>query len=132
MEAFGLSYAAAHWIDQGQFRKAETYLNRAREIFGKLEDHSGRGSVELNTAYLYSSQNRWSDAETQFERALAIARESGNRFQEASAFFMEAQMKRRERRAEARSLYGEARRIFADLGSASRVARCDEELRDLS
>jgi tetratricopeptide (TPR) repeat protein len=133
MQAFGLSYAAAHWIDQGQFRKAETYLNRAREIFGKLEDHSGRGSVELNTAYLYSSQNRWSDAEAQFERALAIARESGNRFQEASAFFMEAQMmKRRERRAEARSLYGEARRIFADLGSASRVARCDEELGDLS
>jgi tetratricopeptide (TPR) repeat protein len=133
MEAFGLSYAAAHWIDVEQFRKAEAYLTRAREIFGKLEDRSGRGAVELNTAYLYSSQNRWSDAESQFERALATARESGNRFQEASALFMEARMmKRREHRAEARSLFAEAKRIFTDLGSASRAARCDEELGDLS
>lgn len=132
LEAFGLSNAAAHWIDQGQFRKAEAQLTRARDIFERLEDNSGRGSVELNTAHLHSMQGHWSEAEAHFERARAIARQSGNRFQEASGLFIEAQMmKRRDRRNEARSRFGEARRIFQELGNLSKVARCDEESRNL-
>ncbi len=133
MEAYALAYASAHWIDARQFRKAETALKRAGSLFEDLGERMGLGAFELNTAQLASVQDRWSDAEAHFDSALAIARETANRFQEAWVLFNKGQMmKRRSRAAEARGLLTEAGRIFRDLGAESRAARCDEELRDLT
>ncbi len=133
MEAYALVYASAHWIDARQFRRAETALKRAGSLFEDLGERMGLGSYELNAGQLSSVQDRWSDAEAHFDRALGIARDTSNRFQEAWVLFNKGQMmKRRGRAGEARGLLTEAGRIFRDLGAESRASRCDEELRDLT
>ncbi len=133
IEAHGLSNAAAHWIDARDFRKADAYLRRAREIFQDLGERSGLGAAELNTANLLAAQDRWSDAERHFDEALGIAREVGDRYQEASVLLNRGQMtKRQDRRKDAVSLLTQAKRLFAEIGSAAKAARCDEELRGLT
>lgn len=133
MEAYGLVYGAAHSIDAGEYRKAEVALARGGRLFEDLGEKMGIGSYELNAARSSSLQGRWSEAEDHFDRALAIARETSNRYQEAWALFNRGQMaKRRERRDEARALLTEARRIFTEIGSEARAARCDEELEGLT
>ena len=133
MEASGLAGSAADAIRAKDFPRAERALARARRIFEDLGDALGLGTVALNTAQLYSEQNRWSDADIHFDEALRIARESANRFQEGWVLFSRGQMaKRRGRREEARALIVAAKRIFSQAGARGRVARCEEELRALT
>ena len=133
LEAYSLANAAAPLMDAKEFRKAEKYLTRAHAIFEGLGEWTGIGAAELNLANLFSDQRRWSQAEERFDAALRIARETANRFQEASVLFNRGQMmKRRDRRDDARALLTEALRIFREIGAEGRAARCDEELRDLS
>ncbi len=133
IEALALSSAAAHGIDRRDFRTADAYLRRARTLFEDLGERSGLGGATLNTANLLAAQDRWAEAEAQFADALGLARETGDRFLEASVRFNEGQMnKRRDHRNEAIALLTEARRLFTELGSAQRAARCEDELRDLT
>ena len=133
LEAYGRLNAAAPLIDAREFRRAQAYLVRAREVFGALEERTGLGAAELNTANLYSREDRWTDAEDAFDRAIALARETGNRNQEAYALFNRGQMaKRRGLRGEARALLTQAKAIFTEIGAAGRATRCDEELADLT
>lgn len=133
IEALALSSAAAHWIDARDFRKADAYLRRARVLFEDLGERSGLGGAVLNTGNLLAAQTRWADADRSFEEALAIARESGDRFLEASVLFNHGQaMKRRDRRDDAIVLLTQAKNLFTELGSAAKAARCEEELRDLT
>ncbi len=133
MEAYGLSHTVPKWVAANQFPRAEATLARARKIFESIGERTGLGTVELHAAQLLAAQDRWSDADGRFDAALRIARESGNRFQEAWVQFAQGQMRKRQgRAAEARGLFLAAKRIFSDLGSEARVARCDEELRDLT
>ncbi len=133
MEAYGLVYGAAPWIDAGQYRKAESALTRAGQVFENIGERMGIGSFELNSGQLCLREGRWAEAEAHFDRALAIARETSNRNQEAWTLFNRGQMaKRRGEREGASALLQEAKRIFEGIGSTARVARCDEELRDLS
>lgn len=133
MEAYSMANAAAYWIDARKFRKAETYLKRAKTVFEELGERAGLAAAELNIGNLLAAQDRWSDADEHFGSALRIARETANRFQEASVLFNRGQMmKRRNRRDDARSLLEEAARIFSELGSDERKARCENELRDLT
>jgi len=132
IEAHGLTSAAAHWIDARDFRRADAYLRRARTIFADLGERSGLGAAELNTANLLGAQDAWTDAEGHYAEALRLARETGDRFLEASALMNEGQMmKRRDRRNQAVALLTQARGLFAELGSVAKVARCDEELGEL-
>lgn len=133
IEAHGLSNAAASWIGAKEYRKAEAYLKRARTIFEALGERSGVAAAELNLGNVARAEGRWSDGEAHFERALALARETGNRFQEAHVVFDRGlMMKQRSHREEAIALLTEARRLFRELGSAARAARCDEVLRELT
>lgn len=133
MEAFALGNAAASWIDAREFRRAEVALRRALSIHEGLGDRSGVTGAELNLANLDAAQGRWSSAEEHFDRAEQLARETGNRFQEASALFNRGQMmKRRDRPSEARGPLLRARQLFKELGSAARAQRCEEELADLT
>ena len=128
-----MTSAAAHWIDARDFRRADTYLRRARATFADLGERSGLGAAELNTANLLAAQDRWADAEAHFEEALRLARETGDRYQEASVLFNDGQMmKRRDRRDQATALLTEAKRLFTELGNGAKAARCDEELVDLT
>ncbi len=133
IEAHGMTSAAAHWIDAQDFRRADAYLRRARALFAELGERSGLGAAELNTGNLRAAEGRWADAERHFAEALGLARETGDRYQEASVLLNQGQMmKRRDRRDEAIALLTQARGLFTDLGSAAKAARCDEELRDLT
>ena len=133
IEAHGMVSAAAHWIDAKDFRKADAYLRRARSIFADLGETSGVGAAALNGANLLAAQGRWGDAERAFDEALALAREAGDRYQEASVLLNRGQMeKRRDRRDEAILRLGQAKRLFTELGSEAKAARCEEELRDLT
>lgn len=133
IEAHGMTSAAAHWIDARDFRKADAYLRRAREIFQDLGERSGLGAAELNTANLYATQDRWSDAERHYDEAVGIARETGDRYQEASVLLNRGQtVKRQGRRDEAIAFLTHAKRLFVELGSEAKAARCDEELRGLT
>ncbi len=132
MEAWGMANAAAHYTDTRDYRKADMYLKGAVGILTGLGELTGLTVAELNTANLLAEQDRWVEAERHFEETLRLARETGNRYQEASASFHEGKMMRRRRRStEARALLTEAKRIFRELGSAERAERCDEELRGL-
>lgn len=133
MEAYGAANAAAPLTAAGEYRKAETYLRRAKEVFKDLGERRGSGAAELALANLRASQRKWSDAEDAFDEALRVAREIGYRSLEASVLMNRGQMlKGRDRAGEARGLLTEAKRIFAELGNAARVARCEEEIRDLT
>lgn len=133
MEAYGMANAAAPLIDHGEYTRAETYLRSARKTFEELEEGAGLGTVELNTAYLHVERGEWTRAEDSMEAALRKARETGNRYQEAFALFLEGRMMaRRDRAGEARDLLERAKRMFEGLGGAGMARRCDEELRGLT
>jgi len=132
IEAYGLSNAAAYLIEKREFRKAKTNLNRARTIFENLGEKTMIGGVELNSANLLAAQGKWRDAEHGFNRALELAREAKNRFQEATALLNMGQMeKRRGRPEEAKDLLTRARDLFRAIDSRDRARRCEEELASL-
>ncbi len=133
MEAYGLAYSAAYWIAAQDFRRAQTALRRAGLLFDDLGERTGIAAVELNTAQLESLRGRWSEAGAHFDRALAVARETANRYQEGWILFNLGQMEKRRGRSDpARTLITEAGRIFTQLGSEIRARRCEEELRGLT
>src|SRR3990170_3462725 len=67
MEAYARSNAAAPLIEAREFRKAESYLRRAKDVFNDLGERFGFGAAELNLANLLWSQRKWSDAEDAFD-----------------------------------------------------------------
>ncbi len=131
-EAYCLANSAAQLIDLRHFRKADDYLRRARGIFEALEEKTGLGATELNLANLCVAQDRWTEAVGHFASARDIARETSNRFQEASVLFNQGQMmKRQGRLGEARAAVADAKTIFQLLGASARATRCEDELRDI-
>ncbi len=134
IEAYGLTNASAQWIDAGRLGRAESYLRRARLTFEELGEPTGLAAAEENTANLLVAQGRTGEAEAHFDIALRLARQTRNRrFREASANFNRGRMlKGRGRSADATAALSEAKRIFAELGNAPRVARCERELRELT
>jgi tetratricopeptide (TPR) repeat protein len=131
MEAYGLAYASVHWIEAGQFRRAETDLAYARRVFEDLGEKTGMGTAELNTANLFSAEGRWPESEAHFEKALRIAHETGNKFQEAFALYNRGLMlKRRNLREESRLVLLAARQMFEALGNHALASECDKALSD--
>jgi tetratricopeptide (TPR) repeat protein len=132
IEAHGRANAAAYYIEDRDFRKAEKYLDRADELFQELGERGMFGGIELNRANMFSAMEKWRDAERHFALALELTRNEKKTDHEAHVLFNWGQMeKRRGNRERARELLSKAMGIFQSVGVKDRVQRCEKELAGL-
>ncbi len=133
IEAYALADVSVfYYSETKQFKKAETNLKRAREIFEDLGDRRGLIGTEIHLGNLYANMSRWLDSEAQFDSALAIAREIGSKYHEAFVFFDRGKMMQsRDILEETISLYEEARRLFLEINNETMAARVEKRLVEL-
>ncbi len=132
IEAYAKSNAAAHLIEDGDYKKAGNYLDRAETIFVELGERKMFAGVELNRAILSGAMGKWREAEGRFSRALELAREANRRGYEAHVLFNWGQMeKRRNYTGKARELLEKALEMFRAAGEKERALKCERELEGL-
>ncbi len=133
MEAHALSSLAYHYFDTKQYKRAEADMKRGKAIFEDLGDKISLIGSELQLGNLYSEMARWSDSESHFDAALAIARETKSKFHEAYVFYNRGiMMERRNRKDAADALYVEARNIFLEIGSEAEAANVEKRRSQLT
>jgi tetratricopeptide (TPR) repeat protein/AAA+ ATPase superfamily predicted ATPase len=74
---YAFSNAAASYLEMGVLGESEELIDRASDIFSKLDDRIMISTMHLYRGYLYSKKNDWEWAKDEFQTSLTILRKLG-------------------------------------------------------
>lgn len=74
---YAFSNAAASYLEMGVLGESEELIDRASDIFSKLDDRIMVSTMHLYRGYLYSKKNDWEWAKDEFQTSLTILRKLG-------------------------------------------------------
>ncbi|HUV23855.1 MAG TPA: tetratricopeptide repeat protein, partial [Methanomassiliicoccales archaeon] len=74
---YAFSNAAASYLEMGVLGESEELIDRASDIFSKLDDRIMVSTMHLYRGYLYSKKKDWEWAKDEFQTSLTILRKLG-------------------------------------------------------
>lgn len=74
---YAFSNAAASYLEMGVLGESEELIDRASDIFSKLDDRIMMSTMHLYRGYLYFKKNDWEWAKDEFQTSLNILRKLG-------------------------------------------------------
>jgi serine/threonine-protein kinase len=115
--------------EQGRLDEAEALHHASGEIRESIGDRPGLGRVQNMLAQVHAARGRFDESLAASEQALAIARETDDRFYEAVTLSSRAEaLAGLQRWPEANETFGESAEIFDQLGNRAYVLQIELRL----
>lgn len=133
MLGYGLSNAAGCFNKKKETKRALQYLNTASEIFERLDQKDMIVGVNIQIAWSYWQEERWTQSENRFFHAIDLARKHNLEYELGDALLNAGLMNiDRGRKGDARRRLKEALEIFERLDNQAKVNRTREALKLVS
>lgn len=133
MLGYGYSNAAACYINRHKWKKSKEYLEKAMDIFQKLDEKEMISSVYLHIANFHRLRREWAKAREHFLRSFDIAKKSNLPYHLGDALFHSGLMHKEKGEPDrAKSDLERALGIFEEVRDENRIRRIRTELDSLT